>query len=157
MNSYRDLFDMAEDAVKKIKDRDLKKEAFRLLIQRLLSGERVVLGGYGTPDNRAFLPKRGPGRPPLPKPNMGIAYPRPKRPGRAGGGLATTSLNKLIAGKYFKIPRDAASVMRDMAKKNVYLEPSQIRMEMLRFARSGKLKRKIRMKGQKVTYVYSQK
>ena len=78
-----------------------------------------------------------------------------KRPGRAGGGVVTTNLDKLIASGYFRIPRDAASVFAQFRKRRVDILPSQLRMELLRFARSRKLKRKIKMKGKKVTYLYS--
>jgi hypothetical protein len=45
--------------------------------------------------------------------------------------------------------------MNELNKKKVKLEPSQLRMVLLRFARTGKLKRRIKMKGKKVTYLYS--
>jgi len=78
-----------------------------------------------------------------------------KRPGRAGGGVVTTTLNKLIAAGYFRAQRDAATVFKEFRKRRINILPSQLRMELLRFARARKLKRKIKMKGKKVTYLYS--
>jgi hypothetical protein len=59
-----------------------------------------------------------------------------KRPGRAGGGVVTTTLNKLIAAGYFRAARDAATVFKEFRKRRVYILPSQLRMELLRFARA---------------------
>jgi len=141
--SYADLARQAEIAAKKIKDKELRKEAFRILLLQFIAGGVSPSAGIG----RATTTKRrGPGRPRLKKAVF--------RPGRRGGGVVTTALDKLVAAGYFKKDRDAAGVFRDLSRRRVDIEPSQLRMELLRFARSGKLKRKIKMKGRKVTYLY---
>lgn len=151
--NFGELARQAEKAVKGIKDKELRKEAFRIFLLQLMAG-----GGVSFSAGTGFSPKtakkkRGPGRPPLKKTAKKARKPA-KRPGRAGGGVVTTGLNKLLAGGYFKANRDATTVFKEFRKRRIDIEPSQLRMELLRFARSGKLKRKIKMKGRKVTYLY---
>jgi len=146
--SYRELGKQAEDAVRGIKDKELRREAFRILLLQLLAGGQVG-GNGGTSGGR-----RGPGRPPGSGRKVG-GLRNVKRPGRRGGGVATTALQKLINSGYFKKGRDAAGVMDELARRRVKLMPSQLRMVLLRFSRAGKLKRRIKMKGRKVTYLYS--
>ena len=140
----------AEQAVRGIRDKELRKEAFRILFLQLMAGGKVPSLAGPTASYEPGVIKRGPGRPPLPwsKKKAG------RRPGRRGGGVVTTALNKLLATGYFRVDRDAASVFKDLMKKRLPIEPSQLRMELLRFARSRKLKRRIKMKGRKVTYLY---
>jgi len=150
--SYGELAKQAEGAVRKIKDKELRKEAFRILFLQLLAGGGVFTSAeYG--GIAATGIRRGPGRPPKAKP-FATGKKAVFRPGRAGGGVVTTNLNKLLAAGYFKKDRDAATVFDNLIRKGVDIEPSQLRMELLRFARSGKLKRKVKMKGRKVTYLY---
>jgi hypothetical protein len=80
-----------------------------------------------------------------------------KRPGRRGGGVATVALQKLINSGYFRTGRDAATVMIELARRRTKLMPSQLRMVLLRFSRAGKLRRRIKMKGRKVTYLYTKR
>jgi len=140
----------AEVAVRGIKDKELRKEAFRILFLQMMAGGNVPSLAKTGPAYEAGVIRRGPGRPPL----DWSARKAVKRPGRRGGGVVTTALNRLLVSGYFKANRDAATVFRSLAKKRLPIEPSQLRMELLRFARSGKLKRRIKMKGQKVTYLY---
>lgn len=150
--SYGELARQAETAVKGIKDKELRKEAFRILLLQLMAGGALPSGsGVAV---RTAKKRRGPGRPPLKKTATKKAKKPAKRPGRAGGGVVTTGLNKLLTSGYFRVNRDAATVFREFRKRRIDIEPSQLRMELLRFARSGKLKRKIKMKGRKVTYLY---
>lgn len=145
--SIGDLAKRAEGAVRGIKDRELRKEAFRILLLQLMAGgDASSVRGRATTTGK----RRGPGRPPLKK----SAKKAAKRPGRRGGGVVTTALNKLLGAGYFRTNRDAATVFKELRKRRVDIEPSQLRMELLRFARSGKLKRRIKMKGRKVTYLY---
>ena len=150
--SYSELAKQAEKEVKGIKDKELRKEAFRIIFLKLITG-----GGSSRSSGiavKATKKKRGPGRPPLKKTATKKAKKPAKRPGRAGGGVVTTGLDKLLSSGYFKADRDAAVVFKEFRKRRIDIEPSQLRMELLRFARSGKLKRKIKMKGKKVTYLY---
>lgn len=152
--NFGELARQAEKAVKGIKDKELRKEAFRIFLLQLMAGGGVSFSaGTGLAPKRARK-KRGPGRPPLKKTAKKKARKPARRPGRAGGGVVTTGLNKLLAGGYFKANRDATTVFKEFRKRRIDIEPSQLRMELLRFARSGKLKRKIKMKGKKVTYLY---
>jgi len=132
----------AEKAVRGIRDKELRKEAFGILLLKLLSGgARVTSPTKKTTRKKAAKKKV-------------VKRKAAKRPGRAGGGVVTTALNKLRDGGYFKKQRDAATVFKELKKRRVDILPSQLRMELLRFARSGKLKRKVKMKGLKVTYLY---
>jgi hypothetical protein len=47
--------------------------------------------------------------------------------------------------------------MRELVRKRIILTASQLRMVLLRLSRSGKLKRRVKMKGRKVTYLYAAK
>lgn len=151
--NFAELAKQAEKAVKGIKDKELRKEAFRIFLLQLMAGGGVSFSAGTGLAPKTARKKRGPGRPPLKKSAKKARKPA-KRPGRAGGGVVTTGLNKLLAGGYFKANRDATTVFKEFRKRRIDIEPSQLRMELLRFARSGKLKRKIKMKGKKVTYLY---
>ena len=151
--NFGELDRQAEKAVKGIKDKELRKEAFRIFLLQLMAGGGVSFSAGTGLAPKTARKKRGPGRPPLKKSAKKARKPA-KRPGRAGGGVVTTGLNKLLAGGYFKANRDATTVFKEFRKRRIDIEPSQLRMELLRFARSGKLKRKIKMKGKKVTYLY---
>lgn len=151
--NFAELARQAEKAVKGIKDKELRKEAFRIFLLQLMAGGGVSFSAETGLAPKTARKKRGPGRPPLKKSAKKARKPA-KRPGRAGGGVVTTGLNKLLAGGYFKANRDATTVFKEFRKRRIDIEPSQLRMELLRFARSGKLKRKIKMKGKKVTYLY---
>jgi hypothetical protein len=154
--NYRELGKQAEDAVRGIKDKELRREAFRILLLQFMAEGRVDNGKHYKRNGQGKLAsnaKQGFGKPkPIVK-----GKPAVVRPGRRGGGIATVAIQKLIDGGSFKIGRDAAGVMNELNKKRVKLEPSQLRMVLLRFARTGKLKRRIKMKGKKVTYLYSVK
>ena len=128
----------AEKAVRGLRDKELRKEAFSIILLKLLSGGARVTGTTKKTTTKKVVKRKA-----------------AKRPGRAGGGVVTTALNKLLGSGYFRKQRDAATVFKEMKKRRVDILPSQLRMELLRFARSGKLKRKIKMKGKKVTYLYS--
>ena len=132
----------AEKAVRGLKDKDLRKEAFSILLLKLLSTGAGVTRPTMAKATKKVAKKKVTGKKAV------------HRPGRAGGGVVTTALNKLRDGGYFRKQRDAATVFKEMKKRRVDILPSQLRMELLRFARSGKLKRKIKMKGKKVTYLY---
>jgi hypothetical protein len=154
--NYRELGKQAEDAVRSIKDKDLRREAFRILLLQFMA--------EGKGDNGRDIRKAGQaeskaeGRRKAGRPKT-TAHKRTAalRPGRRGGGVATVAIQKLIDAGSFKAGRDAAGVMRELKKKRIKLEPSQLRMVLLRFSRSGKLKRRVKMKGKKVTYLYSLK
>jgi hypothetical protein len=143
---YREIGRQAEDAVRGIKDKDLRREAFRILLLQFMAEGRVENGrngkrvGHGI--TRAISKSHS---------------PNGTHPGRRGGGLATLAIQRLIDGGSFRIGRDAAGIMKELNKKKIKLEPSQLRMVLLRFSRTGKLKRRIKMKGKKVTYLYSTK
>jgi hypothetical protein len=139
--SYREIGRQAEDAVRGIKDKDLRREAFRILLLQFMAGERTNGGDEG------HRKPAGAGRKIKIKPL--------KRPGRRGGGEGTVAIQKLIAAGAFRTGRDAAGIMKELARRRIHLEPSQLRMVLLRFSRSGKLRRRVKMKGQKVTYLYS--
>ncbi len=145
--NYRELGRQAEDAVRGIRDKDLRREAFRILLLQFMAGSRDENGGNGS------RMKYSTGRPVVQKKLKKSA----KHPGRRGGGVATVVIQKLIDSGSFKAGRDEASIMKELAKKKIKLEPSQLRMVLLRFSRIGKLKRRIKMKGKKVTYLYSSK
>jgi hypothetical protein len=146
--SYREIGKQAEDAVRGIKDRELRREAFRiLLLQFMAGGDAGVNGGKG----RGVKTTASSG------PKRKIKIGPLKRPGRRGGGEGTIAIQKLIAAGIFKTGRDAAGIMKELGRRRMPLEPSQLRMVLLRFSRSGKLKRRVKMKGQKVTYLYSVK
>lgn len=150
--NYRELGKQAEDAVRSIKDKDLRREAFRILLLQFMAEGRVEdgnnkKGGHGNLTSRGRHAGGG-------SKASGHAKAS-KRPGRRGGGVATVAIQKLIDGGSFKIGRDAAGIMNELAKKRIKLEPSQLRMVLLRFSRTGKLKRRVKMKGKKVTYLYS--
>jgi hypothetical protein len=151
--NYRELGRQAEDAVRGIKDRDLRREAFRILLLQFMAEGRIENGRNGKNGGRresAFDSKSRANRPAAAKINN-------HRPGRRGGGVATIAIQKLIDSGSFKIGRDAAGIMKELNKKKIRLEPSQLRMVLLRFSRLGKLKRRVKMKGKKVTYLYSAK
>ena len=156
--SYGDLAKQAEKAVKGIKDRELRKEAFRILFLQMMAGGRATVA-TGVRKRRTTKKRRRPGRPPKKKKAVRKVTRKKavKRPGRRGGGVVTTALNKLLAGGYFRAARDAATIFKELSKRRVRIEPSQLRMELLRFTRARKLRRKIKMKGHKVTYLYSKR
>lgn len=156
--SYGDLAKQAEKAVKGIKDRELRKEAFRILLLQLMAGGQPAIS-TGIRKSRTARKRRRPGRPPKKKKaaKRVVRKKAAKRPGRRGGGVVTTALNKLLAAGYFRTARDAATVFKELSRRRVGIEPSQLRMELLRFSRSRKLKRKVKMKGRKVTYLYSKR
>ena len=143
---YREIGKQAEDAVRGIKDKDLRSEAFRILLLQFMAEGRVENSGNGRRVGHNVTRSKSRSHPP------NGAYP-----GRRGGGVATLAIQKLIDGGSFKIGRDAAGIMKELNKKKIKLEPSQLRMVLLRFSRIGKLKRRIKMKGKKVTYLYSAK
>jgi hypothetical protein len=165
--NYGALAKQAENATKGIKDRELRKEAFRILLLQLMAGGGTVTGTTrkkrSTRKKRTTRKKRRPGRPAARKKTKKKAARKKavkkarKRPGRRGGGVVTTALNRLIAGNYFRSAKDAATIFRELRKRRVDIEPSQLRMELLRFTRARKLRRKIKMKGKKVTYLYSKR
>jgi hypothetical protein len=152
--NYRELGKLAEDAVRSIRDKDLRREAFRILLLQFMAEGRI---SNGRSDKRSGQSesridgKRKIGRPQLTSKKRAVVH----RPGRRGGGVATVAIQKLIDGGSLKVGRDAAGIMRDLKRKQIRLEPSQLRMVLLRFSRAGKLKRRVKMKGQKVTYLYS--
>lgn len=153
--NYHELGRQAEDAVRSIRDKDLRREAFRILLLQFMAEGRV---GNGRNDkkgghNFSVNGNRGAGRPK----SGAISKAVVKRPGRRGGGVATLAIQRLIDGGSFKVGRDAAGIMNELKKKKIKLEPSQLRMVLLRFSRIGKLKRRVKMKGKKVTYLYSVK
>jgi hypothetical protein len=155
--NYGALAKQAENSTKGIKDRELRKEAFRILLLQLMAGGGTV---QGTPrKRRTTRKKRRPGRPAIRrKTGKKVARKKArKRPGRRGGGVVTTALNRLLGGNYFRTPKDAATIFKELRRRRVDIEPSQLRMELLRFTRARKLKRKIKMKGKKVTYLYSKR
>lgn len=156
--SYGDLAKQAEKAVKGIKDRELRKEAFRILLLQLMAGGQAAVS-TAVQKRRTGRKKRRPGRPRKKKRAVKkvIRKKAVKRPGRRGGGVVTTALSKLLAAGYFRTARDAATVFKELSRRRVRIEPSQLRMELLRFSRSRKLKRKVKMKGRKVTYLYSKR
>ena len=156
--NYGDLAKQAEKAVKGIKDRELRKEAFRILLLQLMAGGRAIVA-TGARKKRTTKKRRRPGRPPKKKKTVRkVARKKAvKRPGRRGGGVVTTALNKLLAAGYFRAARDAATIFKELSRRRVRIEPSQLRMELLRFNRARKLKRKVKMKGRKVTYLYSKR
>ena len=178
--SYSELAKQAEKSVTGIKDRELRKEAFRILLLQLMAGSGAVAAAPRTKKKakrktakkktakkktakkkvakrkaakrktaKRKVVKRKAARKKVAKKKAA------KRPGRAGGGVVTTMLDKLIAAGYFKTPRDAASVFNEFRKRRVRILASQLRMELLRFSRARKLKRRVKMKGKKVTYLYS--
>lgn len=161
--SYADLAKQAEKAVKGIKDKELRKEAFRILLLQLMAGGGAA-ASTSARKRRTTKKRRRPGRPPKKKKAIRKKAVRKvtrkkavKRPGRAGGGVVTTALNKLLAGGYFRAARDAATVFKELSRRRVRIEPSQLRMELLRFSRARKLRRKVKMKGRKVTYLYTKR
>lgn len=152
--SYGNLARQAEQAVRGIRDKELRREAFRILLLQLMAGGKVSSSaGRGRP-RAAKKKRRGPGRPPKKRAAGRPRKKAAKRPGRRGGGVVTTGLNKLVSAGYFRTDRDAATVFKEFRKRRINIEPSQLRMELLRFARSRKLKRRVKMKGRKVTYLY---
>ena len=156
--SYGDLAKQAEKAVKGIRDKELRKEAFRILLLQLMAGGGAT-ASTGARKRRTTKKRRRPGRPPKKKKAVRkVARKKAvKRPGRRGGGVVTTALNKLLTAGYFRAARDAATVFKELSRRRVRIEPSQLRMELLRFARARKLRRKVKMKGRKVTYLYTRR
>jgi hypothetical protein len=144
---YRELGKQAEDAVRGIKDKELRREAFRILLLQFMAEGRIGNSGNGKKSGPRAVHKAG--RP------KSIQSKAVARPGRRGGGVATIAIQKLIDSGSFRIGRDAAGIMSELRKKKIKLEPSQLRMVLLRFSRIGKLKRRIKMKGKKVTYLYT--
>ncbi len=148
--SYREIGKQAENAVRGIKDKDLRREAFRILLLQFMAG-----GGPGNGGERSVTRKAVPATQKRqikiePVRGRGVA-----RPGRRGGGEGTIAIQRLIDAGIFRSGRDAAGIMKELARRRMPLEPSQLRMVLLRFSRAGKLKRRVKMKGQKVTYLYS--
>jgi hypothetical protein len=141
---YREIGRQAEDAVRGIKDKDLRREAFRILLLQFMAEGRVENGRNGKKAGHNITRSKATGH-----------SPNGSHPGRRGGGVATLAIQKLIDGGSFRIGRDAAGIMKELNKKKIKLEPSQLRMVLLRFSRIGKLKRRVKMKGKKVTYLYS--
>lgn len=157
-NNFNELSRQAEKAVRGIKDRELRREAFKILFLRLVSTDGAGKAKRGRPAKataNGAAPKARKVKVTVTR--KANAAQAAKRPGRRGGGVATVAIQKLIDGGAFNTGRDAAGIMKELAKKRVVLQPSQLRMVLLRFARTKKLKRKIRMKGKKVTYLYSAK
>jgi len=151
--SYREFGKQAEDAVRSIKDKELRREAFRILFLQFMAGGDGASRGEGRPRRKGKKPGRG-------KKGLKVTRKRRtakslKRPGRRGGSIATIAVQKLIDSGSFRKGRDAAEVLRELAKKHVRLNASQLRMVLMRFARGGKLKRRVKMKGRKVTYLYA--
>ena len=144
--SYREIGKQAENAVRGIKDKDLRREAFRILLLQFMAGGGPGNGGEHKAIRKAAAPVG---------PKRKIKIEPLKRPGRRGGGEGTVAIQKLIDSGVFKAGRDAAGIMKELARRRMPLEPSQLRMVLLRFSRAGKLKRRVKMKGQKVTYLYS--
>jgi hypothetical protein len=157
--NYRELGRKAEDAVRGIKDKELRREAFRILLLQLMAvGEIGINSGKdGKRMIKRSTAKKKAGKPRLAKKANISRKAASKRPGRRGGGVATVAIQKLIDGGSFKVGRDAAGIMKELAKKRIILQPSQLRMVLLRFSRTKRLKRRIKMKGKKVTYLYSVK
>ena len=165
VKNYSELAKQAEKAVTGIRDKELRKEAFRILLLQLMAGGGAVV--TAAPRTRKKAARKKIAKKKVSKKKVAKKKARRvakkkvarkkavKRPGRAGGGVVTTMLDRLIASGYFRIPRDAAKVFKEFRKRRVDILPSQLRMELLRFARGRKLKRKIKMKGKKVTYLYS--
>ena len=168
--NYAELAKKAEKSVAGIRDKELRKEAFRILLLQLMAGGSAVI--TAAPRTKKKTAKKKASRKKVTKKKVAkkkaakkkakravkkkvIKKKAAKRPGRAGGGVVTTMLNRLIASGYFRTPRDAASVFKEFRKRRVNILPSQLRMELLRFARARRLKRKIKMKGKKVIYLYS--
>lgn len=153
MKRYRELGKQAEDAVRGIKDKDLRREAFRILLLQFMAGS----DGHGAIKQNIGKAQKGNPKSSATKNGGRISANAAKRPGRRGGGVATVAIQKLIDSGSFKIGRDAAGIMKELAKRRIILQPSQLRMVLLRFTRTKKLKRRIKMKGKKVTYLYSTK
>lgn len=154
--SYGELAKTAERAVTGIKDKELRKEAFKILLLQLISGRGGAFSSAAPKAARKAAKKKTVKRKVAKKKAAKITKKKgAKRPGRAGGGVVTTILDKLVAAGYFKKQRDAATIYKQFTKRRANILPSQLRMELLRFARNRKLKRKIKMKGKKVTYLYS--
>ncbi|OGC92721.1 MAG: hypothetical protein A2W25_07010 [candidate division Zixibacteria bacterium RBG_16_53_22] len=151
--SYREIGKQAEDAVRGIKDRDLRREAFRILLLQFIAGGNGGNGQGHRAARKAHAPVTKTARPAAHKRKVKI---RPlKRPGRRGGGEGTVAIQKLIDAGIFRTGRDAAGIMKELARRRMPLEPSQLRMVLLRFSRARKLRRRVKMKGRKVTYLYS--
>ncbi|UCC78848.1 MAG: hypothetical protein JSW64_11260 [Candidatus Zixiibacteriota bacterium] len=167
--SYSELAKQAEKSVTGIRDKELRKEAFRILLLQLTAGSGAVAAvpAMRKKAKKKAVKKKAARRKAVKKKakkkvakkkvvkKKAVKKKAVRRPGRAGGGVVTTNLNKLIASGYFRVPRDAAAVFKEFRKRRVSILPSQLRMELLRFARSRRLKRKVKMKGKKVTYLYS--
>jgi len=165
VKNYSELAKEAEKSVAGIKDRELRKEAFRILLLQFMAGGGAAVSAAPRTKKKAAKKKAArkkitkkkavKKKAAVKKARKVVRKKAAKRPGRAGGGVVTTMLNRLIASGYFRTSRDAATVFKEFRKRRVDILPSQLRMELLRFARSRKLKRKIKMKGKKVTYLYS--
>jgi hypothetical protein len=159
--NYGALAKQAENATKGIKNRELRKEAFRILLLQLMAGggtvPRTTRKKRVTRKKRRPGPKAGRKKAKTKAKKKAVRKKARKRPGRRGGGVVTTALNRLLARNYFRAPKDAATVFKELRRRRVDIEPSQLRMELLRFTRARKLKRKIRMKGRKVTYLYGKR
>jgi hypothetical protein len=178
--NYAELAKKAEKSVAGIRDKELRKEAFRILLLQLMAGGGPVITAAPRTKKKAAkkkaakkktakkkvakkkTAKKKVARKKAAKKKAKRAVKKKvttkkaaKRPGRAGGGVVTTMLDRLISSGYFRYPKDAATIFKEFRKRRVNILPSQLRMELLRFARARKLKRKIKMKGKKVTYLYS--
>ena len=152
-DGYQEIIRGAEKAVKGIRNKDLKREAFGILLLRMLADSDITPQNSSSGKVAAKHGKKGNGK----KRGRLARKKAPDRPGRKGGGIATTAVQKLIGAGFFKKGRDAAATMNALTKKHLPLEASQLRMILLRFSRSGKLKRRVKMKGDKVTYLYTSK
>jgi hypothetical protein len=171
--SYSELAKQAEKSVTGIKDKELRKEAFRILLLQLMAGGVAAAPATRKRAKRKVSRKKTAKRKAVKRKSAKKRVTKRKaakkrvtkkktakkkavkRPGRAGGGVVTTMLDRLVASGYFRSPKDAATIFREFRKRRVNILPSQLRMELLRFVRARKLKRKIKMKGKKVTYLYS--
>lgn len=149
---YRELGRQAEEAVRSIKDKELRREAFRILFLQFMAGgdskydarrRRGELRRIRTSKKTSAVPRK--------RSTAGVK--QSNHPGRRGGG-AVAAVQKLIDSGSFQKGRDAASIMKELVRKRIILTASQLRMVLLRFSRSGKLKRRVKMKGKKVTYLY---
>jgi hypothetical protein len=156
-NNFSELSRQAENAVRGIRDKELRREAFKILFLNLISADGNGGAGSSRANGRRNSDASRTRSTQINVTRKANPAQAAKRPGRRGGGVATVAIQKLIDGGAFKTGRDAAGIMRELAKKRVVLQPSQLRMVLLRFARSRKLKRRIKMKGKKVTYLYSVK
>jgi hypothetical protein len=162
--TFKKMGRQAEEAVRGIKDKDLRREAFRILLLQYMAGGEIETNGKKHSISKAPA-RTTAAKPATPKRKLKLKLPKRAvkkhpnlaRPGRRGGGEGTIAIQKLIDAGVFKTGRDAATIMKELARRKIKLEFSQLRMVLLRFARARKLKRRVKMKGKKVTYLYSVK